>query len=103
VIVRIFVSITLHTPLIFSASYYVTSFHIHQISYMIQRRIITNQLKSLHKLSVLLAEASIYSTDFSKCSQYLISRKPNKWDSMCSVETDGRMDGQMRQTNSRFS
>jgi hypothetical protein len=70
---------------------------------MIQRLIIINQIKSLHKLSALLSEALIYSTDFGKCSQYLISLKPNKWESMCSVETDGQMDGQIGQTNSRFS
>jgi len=44
VIVRIFVLINLHATLIFSASCYITSFHIRQISCMIQRRIIKTEL-----------------------------------------------------------
>lgn len=62
---------------------------------MIQRRIVTNQLKSLHKLLDLLSEALIYSTDFSKGSKYLISQKHNKREAMCSVGTDGQTEGQM--------
>jgi len=41
VIVRIFVLITLYAKLIFSATYYFTSFDIRQISCMNQRHIIT--------------------------------------------------------------
>ena len=62
---------------------------------MIRRHIIIKQLKSFHKLPVLLSEALIYAADFSKSSQYLISRKPNKRESMYSMETDGQTEGQM--------
>jgi hypothetical protein len=62
---------------------------------MIQRRIIINQLKSLYKLPALLSEALIYWTDFSRSSQYLISRKSTEWEPMCSMGTDGQTEGQM--------
>lgn len=73
-----------------------------KISCRIQRRIVINQLKSLHKLLDLLSEALIYTTDFSKSSKYLISQKSNKGESMCSIVTDGQREGQMWQINSRF-
>ena len=40
----------------------------------------------------------IFSTDFSKNTQILISPKSVQWEPCCSVQTNGRMDGQRNMT-----
>jgi hypothetical protein len=64
------------------------------------RDMIRNVYWSSCKVSVILSDTMklIFMTDFRKMLKYQISRKTTQWKPSCSMQTDGRTEGQARRS-----